>query len=206
MGRVTVGDEMLLRYRYPDGSIQAAMPMRVVRDEPRLFVAWLAPRTPISYWATDDGSDPRTIPLERRFEAPLSTAPRTWTGTGALHVLRPGDPFQVLLFWDEEGRFADWYVNLERPAVRSGNRFDAVDRQLDLVIAADGEARWKDFDEAAMAVGTPYLPLEDLVAARETGAAILADLPGFLDPYREWTGFRPDPAWPTPVLPEDWRD
>jgi hypothetical protein len=200
-----VGATTLLRYRYPDGSIQAALPMRVVRHEPDLLVSWLAPGTSVRYWATEAGLDPRELPLEQRFETRLTSAPRSWAGTGALHVLRPEEPFQVLLFWDEQQRFSHWYVNLERPAARTGDRFDSVDRQLDLVISAAGEARWKDLDEAAFAVGTPYLPLDDLVAARQDGAAILADLPGFLDRYREWTEFRPDPSWVAPILPDDWR-
>lgn len=33
------------------------MPMRVVLDEPDLTVAWLAPATPIMYWATAAGRD-----------------------------------------------------------------------------------------------------------------------------------------------------
>jgi hypothetical protein len=198
------GDEVLLRYRYPDGSIQAALPMRVVAHEDDLLVCWLAPGTSIRYWATEDGRDPRDLPIEHRFEARLSNGPRTWQGTGALHVLRLGDPFQVLLFRDAGGRFAHWYVNLERPAVRSGARLDSVDRQLDLVIDASGEARWKDLDEAAFAVGTSFLPLEDLIAARETGVRILQDVAGFLAPYRRWIDFAPDPSWPVPGLPDDW--
>lgn len=179
------GATTLLRYRYPDGSVQAALPMRVVHHEADLLVSWLAPGTSVMYWATREGLDPRARPIEQRFEEQLTTSQRIWTGTGALHVLRPDEPFQVLLFWDERERFSHWYVNLERPAARTGARFDSVDRQLDLVISAAGEAHWKDLDEAAFAVGTPYLPLDDLIAARNDGAAILADLPAFLDRYRE---------------------
>lgn len=54
------GDEILLRYLYADGSVQAALALRVVVDQPEFLVAWLAPKTPIMYWATADGLDPRT--------------------------------------------------------------------------------------------------------------------------------------------------
>ena len=203
---LAVGSEVLLRYRYADGSVQAALPMRVVEHTSEVLAAWLAPGTPIMYWTTADGRDPRDVPLEARFASTLSTGLREWTGTGALHLIRPGEPLQVLLFWDAGGRFSDWYVNLERPAVRTGSRIESVDRQLDLVVSAAGEARWKDFDEAVFAVGTPFLPLEDLVAARRDGTEILHDLPGFMERNGRWRGFRPDPSWPVPKLPDDWRD
>ena len=81
-GGLQHGDELLLRYLYNDGSIQAAMPMRVVLDEPDLTVAWLAPATPIKHWSTADGRDPRHSPLDQRFRQPLITTPRTWRGPG----------------------------------------------------------------------------------------------------------------------------
>ena len=198
------GQEVLLRYRYPDGSVQAALPMRVVEHTEDLLVAWLAPGTPIMYWATEDGRDPRAVPLERRFLGRLGTAPRRWEGGGALHLIRPGQEQQVVVFLDAAGGFSHWYVNLERPIPRLGTRMDTVDRHLDLVIDAAGVARWKDMDEAVAAVGTPYLPLDDLVAAREAGAAILADVGAFLAPYRARTSFVPDPCRPVPDLPADW--
>jgi hypothetical protein len=76
------GDEMLLRYRYNDGSIQAALPLRVVLDEPNVTVAWLAPATPIMYCATGDGHDPRESPIDQRFHQPLSTSRQVWNGPG----------------------------------------------------------------------------------------------------------------------------
>lgn len=48
-GAFAPGDEILLRYLYNDGRLQAAMPMRVVQDVGGLIVAWLAPLTPIMY-------------------------------------------------------------------------------------------------------------------------------------------------------------
>lgn len=201
---LAAGQEVLLRYRYPDGSVQAALPMRVVEHADDLLVAWLAPGTPVMYWATEDESDPRTVPLGRRFLGRLGTAPRRWLGGGALHLIRPGREFQVVMFLDPAGGFSHWYVNLERPIPRLGTRLDTVDRHLDLVIDAAGVARWKDMDEAVAAVGTPYLPLDDLVAAREAGAAILADVGAFLAPYQRWSSFVPAPGWPVPELPADW--
>lgn len=121
------GDELLLRYRYNDGSLQAALPMRVVLDSADQLVTWLMPGTPIMYWALADGRDPRTVPLVRRFRQPLTTAPRSWQGNGTLRVMPAHQPYQVLHFWDDAGAFAGWYVNFESRKTRRGARLDAVD-------------------------------------------------------------------------------
>ena len=89
---------MLLRYRYPDGRLQAALPMRVVEDRTDRLVAWLAPQTEIMYWALADGRDPRVVPLGERFRMPLTTAARRWQGTGVLRVIPVQSTYQVLHF------------------------------------------------------------------------------------------------------------
>lgn len=158
------------------------------------------------YWSLPGGDDPRVLPLERRFQGPLGTGPRHWRGPGVLHVLEPGEPFQVLLFWDRQGQFSHWYVNFEQPASRTGNRIDTVDWHLDLIIDVDEQPRWKDAEEAVFAVGTSFLSLDALIAAREAGTVILADLNTFLKRNKRWQDFVPPPEWSTPELPKDWAE
>lgn len=198
------GVQILLRYFYNDGSIQAAMPMRVVLDEPDLKVAWLAPATPIMYWATASGEDPRQTPLEQRFNQHLTTGPRTWSGAGVLRVMPVGRPYQVVHFWDDDQVFAGWYVNLEAPRVQHGSRFDTVDWHLDLWITPDRQPIWKDEDEAEAALETEHLRAEDFVTARRAGQSIIDQVQAWPDPIGDWRTFRPDPAWKTPILPGDW--
>ncbi|MCI1641207.1 MAG: hypothetical protein LKI27_06420 [Actinomyces sp.] len=106
---------MLLRYLYPDGRLQAALPMRVVEDSGGTVVAWLSVGTQIEYWATADGlADPRTVPLPQRFRQALGHAPRRWEGSGVLRVIPLRECWQVLHFWNpRSGGFEGWYVNLE---------------------------------------------------------------------------------------------
>ena len=202
-GGLQHGDELLLRYLYNDGSIQAAMPMRVVLDEPDLMVAWLAPATPIKHWATADGRDPRHSPLDQRFRQPLITTPRTWRGPGVLRVMPFGLPYQVVHFWDDEA-FTGWYVNFEAPRIRHGSRIDTVDWHLDLWITPDLQPSWKDEDEAQAAVGTDHLRTEDLRTARTAGQAIIDRIQEWPRQICDWRSFRPDPAWKTPALPDKW--
>lgn len=206
LGRLQRGDELLLRYLYNDGSVQAALPMRVISDEPDLTVAWLAPATPIMYWADAEGRDPRDTPLDQRFHQRLTTAPRMWTGEGVLHVLPAGNSYQVVHFWQPDHTFAGWYVNFEAPGLRHGSCIDSVDWHLDLWITPDRQPRWKDEDEAAAALGTDHLKNQDYAAARATGLSIIDTLRSWPEPIGDWRSFRPDPAWPIPRLPADWAE
>jgi predicted RNA-binding protein associated with RNAse of E/G family len=115
-----------------------------------------------------------------------------------------GAEYQVLHFW-EDGQFAGWYVNLERPRVRRGSCFDGLDQHLDLVIAPDGTHAWKDVDEAEAAVSAGHLPEADLVAARRTGEAIIQDFRAWLAVVGDWRGWRPPDGFDIPLqLPDDW--
>lgn len=83
------GEIAYLRYRYPDGRVQAVLPMHTVTDDGETFVGWTPPDSRIMYWADTDGGDPRALPLDRRFRTTLTTAPRRWQGNGVLRVI-PG--------------------------------------------------------------------------------------------------------------------
>ena len=202
--RSQFGDELLLRYLYRDGTVQAALPLRVVEDSATRLVAWLAEGTDIMYWALADGTDPRSVPLDERFIRRLTTAPRTWTGGGVLRVIPTGRPFQVLHFWDGSGGFAGWYVNFESPAVRSGSRLDTVDWHLDLWIGQDGRSHWKDEHEAEAALSHGHLTAADMAIARDAGEAILGDVDDFMRVIGDWRSFLPAATWSPPPLPGDW--
>jgi hypothetical protein len=204
VGRLVWGDELLLRYRYRDGSRQAALPLRVVEDSPTRVVGWLAEGTEITYWALDAGTDPRSVPLGERFTRDLTTARRTWEGGGVLRVIVAGRTFQVLHFWGDSGDFAGWYVNFEKPTLRTGNRVDTVDWHLDLWIEPDGSARWKDEDEADAAVAAGHLTAGELATARSTGTGIMADFHAFLREVGDWRTFEPPAGWSSLGLPDDW--
>lgn len=194
--RVMAPATLQQRYFYPDGRLQAAIPMHVVRDESDVVVGWTSPGTEIFYWATEDGVDPRTVPLSTRFTGTLTTARRTWTGGGMLRVVPLREPWQALHFWDQRtGGFLGWYVNLESEKTRHDSSLDAVDWHLDLLISPDFVVTWKDEEEAAAAAGTPYLPIEDLQRARATGEAIAANPRDFIARIGDWRHYKPDPQF-----------
>ncbi len=118
------------------------------------------------------------------------------TTQDALWLVYPNRPYSLGLYWSD-GRFAHWYVNLERPLGRSAVGWDYVDHKLDLIVLADGTVRWKDEDELAIAAAVGLL---DEAAVRADAAHVLADPPW----PTGWEGFRPDPAWRIPRLPKGW--
>ncbi len=198
-------DVQALRYRYPDGTVQAVLPMHVVTANEWQVVGWTPSGTATRYWATADGRDPRQIPLHERFQGPLFNAASTWTGS-VLRVIPYSEPYQVLHFWDESGEFACWYINLETPKTRVGHFLDSVDLHLDVIVDPSGDHSWKDADEVVAALGTAHLDAADLVVAREAVVGLLSGPEALMETIGDWRAFEPDPAWQVPLpLPDDWR-
>jgi len=192
---------MLLSHVYRDGSPMADFPMRVVEETSDRLVAWLAAGTEIRYWATEDGRDPRTLPLDRRFRSKMTTARRTWEGPGVLRVIFTNTVYQVIHFWTPEKRFAGWYVNFEAPSRRLGHQILTSDWQLDLWIAPDETGQWKDEDEAAAAIDAGMLSREELAASFLAGQEILDDFGAFLARVGDWREWSPPSNWTSMRLP-----
>jgi hypothetical protein len=192
------GDVLLWRYG------PRLEPMRVVRDDERGLVTWLAADTELVSWVPADGRTPREVPLAERFLVKCAPAVSRWQGSGILRIVPTSRPWSVWLFWDDDGSFAGHYVNLELPHRRQGNETATRDLVLDLWLEPTGELWLKDADEleTAVACGRYSRELADEVgAAAEWARAELvegADWP--LD--EEWTQWRPPSDWTVPPLPD----
>lgn len=179
-------------------------PMRVVRDDERGLVAWLAEGTEVVTWVPADGRGVREVPLAERFLVDSAAALGRWQGGGILRIASTGRPWSVWLFWEDDGSFAGHYVNLELPHRRHGCETATRDLVLDLWRDPDGTSWLKDADELEVAVtcGRYSRELADEVrAAAEWARAELlegADWP--LD--EEWTQWRPPADWTVPSLPD----
>ena len=132
---------------------------------------------------------------------------RPWTGTNVVMLHRPGDAFSVWSAWHAQTwEPAWWYVNLEDPWRRTPIGFDSRDRELDLW-SEPGVAgwHWKDEDELAFAVEQGRFTMAEANAIREDGEHALESIRRAEPPFdRDWSGWRPDPHWQVPVLPESW--
>ncbi|KRF45710.1 hypothetical protein ASH01_07860 [Terrabacter sp. Soil811] len=218
------GEVVMWRYRdhaWEPGRPETASPMRVVRDDERGLVAWLAPGTVHLTKRCADGSDLRDVPMGERFlrDARRVQARTRWHGAGILRIAPVGVPWSVWLFWDvpdgidpadpsghDAWEFGGWYVNLETTHQRCGAETFTGDHVLDLWIEADGTVNVKDADELVAAVeqgrGTPHQADAIRHNAEHARASFAARDWPFAD---EWTRWRPDPTWTTPGLRDDER-
>jgi len=193
----------LLRYRYADGRLQAALPLHTVERISARTVGWLLVDSDISWWCTAEGADPRSVPVESRFAGGLGTARRRWEGGHVLHVLPAGKPYQVIHFW-RDGVFTGWYVNFGSPVIWHGTVADTRDWHLDLWVLPDGTHWWKDEEEASVAARFGHVETRELDVARYEGHRVVADVDGWLNEIGDWRSTRPTPEMGPLSLPENY--
>ena len=67
-----------------------------------------------------------------------------------LEIVRENEAHSIWAMWRAGGRpFLCWYVNLQAPIRRAPNGIVTRDHALDIVVAPDGQWRWKDEDHLA---------------------------------------------------------
>lgn len=184
-----VGATYLIR-DVQDGRVLAAFPFRLVADDGETIVTWLAPGTRCRYFGRRDGTRLKEV-------AAWTTEPHVWFGTGILRLKRRRAGHSVVLFWENDGSFRGWYVNLDDPLRETARGYDTCDQYLDLWIEHDGSVTWKDEDHLAEAASL----------GRVDGPAVRAEAELVLEAWpfpTGWEDWRPDPAWPVPELPAGW--
>lgn len=200
------GAQVLWRYR-GNGSdeVHICRPMTVVRDDPELLAAWMAPGTPCVRPVLVDGTPVHREPLASRYVKPREPRVEQWWGTGVLKLARPGEPWSVWLFWEQGWRFKNWYVNLEEPLRRWSGGVDSEDHFLDIEVRPDRRWHWRDEDEFAQAQADGLMSADLAARVRVAGQRAAAAIRSWDSPFRDgWEDWRPDPSWPVPALPADW--
>jgi hypothetical protein len=197
-GRRAAGDEVLLREIW-QGSVWSVRPVTVARDTPgalALYIPpgtrWLRPRRP-------DGG-PKRIP-----GGDWILRDARWYN----HVLRvtpPGEPYSVMPIWGEDWVLRSWYINIEEPVRPSAFGYDYMDWTLDVIVAADFSGyHWKDETEMNQALKRGVYDAAHVQHVREAGERAIEHLLSRRPPFDEgWDGWRPDPRWGIPPLPERW--
>ncbi|MGK3207516.1 DUF402 domain-containing protein [Amycolatopsis sp. MEPSY49] len=198
------GETVVERFHRPDGSIGQVHPLRVLEDDGRVLLAWLPAGTPIVGSRLADGRLMRDAPLDQRFRIPRVPVPDLWHGASTLRRIPEDEWSSVWWFFDLEGRFKNWYVNLEIPLGRTPGAVDRIDGVLDVVVEPDGTWRWDDEDEAEAAIEVGRLTLEQFDRLRAEGERIGALAERGAYPFDGTdTDFRPDEGWPAPRLPAE---
>ncbi|GAA2623131.1 DUF402 domain-containing protein [Paractinoplanes durhamensis] len=193
------------------GRIAFVHPSRVISDDERGLLVWLARGSTIAVERSTDGRGPRDMPFAEWATQQYELRPATWQGPGVLRFFPVGADHSVWFFRTDEGDFKNYYVNLEESAVRWDDGdvagIDVIDQDLDIVATPDLTWAWKDEDEFAERLALPddyWVPDEAAVWAEGRQVIKLIEAAEF--PFDgTWTDFQPDPSWPTPAdLPAGW--
>jgi hypothetical protein len=187
------GDAVLFRHLY-GGRPLLAVPSRVVEDGADALVTWVEPGSEIAYPAAIE-SGRRLLPLDR-----WDVTTRSWYGTGVLDLTPAGRAHMIRHFWNDDGSFRAWYVNLQAPLVQRGDLLDTTDHQLDIWVEPDGAVTWKDEDHLEQAVEIGLFTRAEAAAIRVEGERVLDEWPF----PTGWEGFRPPAGWEPLELPPGW--
>jgi hypothetical protein len=193
------------------GRIGWVRPARVVSDDHRGLLLWLARGTVVVNEVAADGRGMRAMPFTEWLGLEYRLQVGTWQGPGVLKLLRPGAAHSVWWFRTDAGEFTNWYVNLEEPGVRwvDGDLagVDIVDQDLDVVVRPDRSWQWKDEGEFTerLAFADRYW-VSDEAAVRAEGRRVIHEIEAGEFPFDgTWVDFAPDPSWSVPTaLPDGW--
>jgi hypothetical protein len=135
----------------------------------------------------------------------LTWGENEWHTHNVLTLVRPGDPYSVMGFWNEDGGFVAWYANLQDPLQWSPIGYDARDHVLDLIIGEDLSSwMWKDEQELDAAVALGLHSEQEAHEIRRNGEAVIEMIESGQTWWGGWRDFVPDSKWPIPVLAEGW--
>ncbi|MEO7061107.1 MAG: DUF402 domain-containing protein [Lapillicoccus sp.] len=194
------------RRTWQPGDPETVHPMRVVADDDRALVAWLAGGTSILAPTLPSGRHVREGPIGEMFTAPRIQGRMLWKGRGTLRIAPTGRPWSVWMFWDGAD-FDGWYVNLETPHRRDGQHTYSADHVLDVLVAPDLTWRLKDEHELVAAVEQGRYTAAEAEAIRADGATAVEVIEHRGFPFgsadEHWRSWRPDPGWGTPGLPPE---
>lgn len=174
------------------GRVWKARPWIVVHDLPEQLALYI-PR-----------GSPTKIP-------PGSGIPRdSWTledGVWTRETLRlttPGAAHSVLVWW-EDGAFDGWYVNLERPLVRTPLGFDYLDQELDIHVRPNRSWEYLDEGEFEESQKLGVITPAEARAVRAEAARVVRMIEAWGPPFCDgWERWRPDSDWSVPALPPGW--
>jgi hypothetical protein len=201
--------QLILHRQFARDRLVCVRTARVVGHDERGLRLWIANGNPVLGWETVDGRGIRDVSFAEWAASEYRLAPQSWRGPDILMFMPTGQNHSVWWFWDEEGDFACWYINLEETGVmwRADGLVgvDTVDQDLDLVVSPDRGWKWKDEDEFAERLGFPdhYWVLDEAAVWAE-GRRVVELVEAGVFPFDgTWCSWRPDPAWARPAAMPD---
>jgi hypothetical protein len=199
-------------YRNFSGARHTAVPpCRVIADDERGLLLWLARGSAVRVQQAVDGRGIRDMPFAEWIHLDYQVIPAVWQGPGLLKFIPPDADHSVWFFRGADDRFANWYVNLEDRALRWDDGdlagVDVNDQDLDIVVHPDLSWEWKDEDEFAERLAMPdHYWVGDAAAVWAEGRRVIKMIETGQFPFDgTWTDFEPDPTWQVPdSIPDGW--
>lgn len=190
-------------------SLWSARPMTVVEDFPHRTVLW-KPHGTVFQLPWPLPGHPRQPRAERiagcMERGDYVFEPAMWE-VSTLWFLYPDTHYSIWYSWYPDGQPWGWYVNFQRPFDRAGaDRLHTMDLALDLVVDLDLNWHWKDRDEFDLRSERGLTTIAEAAAVKEAADKVRRRLVLGKEPFDEpWGAWLPDPEWPPPELPPDWR-
>lgn len=192
-----------------EGRVWSAYPARVLSDDRGnlVFGYWpgVEAMAPVSWidWLTTGDARRRSDGLCDLAARRWVLGPWRWRWTNVVHALASGRWFSVNSFFDAAtGERLCWYVNFERPYVRTSVGVDTFDLLVDLVVQPDLTWSWKDegeYDHACRFGVITDVDQAALRGARDEAISLIESQAGpFAGSDNAW---RPDARWSVPELP-----
>lgn len=198
------GQDVLYRFWRLDGSLSAVHPARVAESESDRLLCWVLPGTRIRITTSPDGRKPRDIPLAERFAGPRVPAWSTWRSHPTLRLVFAHRWSSVWWFFEPDGTFRNWYVNLEVPLDADSGGINRVDGVLDVEVFPDRRWEWKDENEVEASVAAGRFDYGQIELLRAEGKRLITLAEAGEFPFDgTYCDLRPDPQWPLPVLPAE---
>ena len=201
-----VGQTFVVRYRLLGREeIVGGRPLRFVGERNGYVAGWLPGDAIVASPVVEGGAPLRSVPASEWFTRSFDIVLRPWEGHGILMLIPRRGSHSIWLFWNEDGSFREWYVNLEQPHVWHELGCDTRDDLLDLTCTQPTRWRWKDEDDLDTAVRAGALDAAGAAAIRAEGKRIATLIERWEPPFADgWERWRPDRSWAAPRLPPGW--
>ena len=202
----------IVQYEMLGRAIGLARPVTVIEDGSGHIALYSHPGTPMVTRGIDNY---RSLSLSERIELTMrmldpSVGEFREVKTPDNHVLTltPHDAWHsVMLFWSPEWQLQRWYVNLQAPISRVRRGVQVHDYALDVVVRPDMSWSWKDEDEFESLISRGFFSAHQVSSIRAEAARMVRKIESVGPPFCDgWEGWRPDPSWPVPQLPDHWFD
>jgi len=190
------------------GKLWSARPMTVVEDRGSSLALWCPHGT---RWKTATTPPTREPALTRAERFAVSLSLGDWVladfmwDVSTLVLVRPEQWHAVWVSWRETGDNWGWYINFQRPMVRTARTVQTMDLMLDMIVEPERRWKWKDEDEFEALISGGIIDAKEAKQIREEARRVIGPIEANEAPFNEpWHDWRPDPIWPVPQLPVGW--